>query len=619
MIGEDRMQLLEEANRRGILSGDKKALYDEAVSRGLIGNQKRSTAEEIVRPPLQAIKSSIVGTIGNMGDLAQEAVALPSYLGNKAARSIEKSVYGDNLIPEYSNPNINTISPAIREGFDSLTGGLTKPQNKTEEYLQTAEEIMGGITAPKAAGVIGGAVNSAPGLLKKGLQKITGVNQKSPELVKAFEDSGVNPTLANITEGQTTKTFQNLLSNLPGSRGIIEKATQDQIDNITKQIAGITNNKGGTIQQTGKTIQEGAENLSKVLKNRTENLYNNLDQFIPKNEQGVKNAIPTDNFQKVISDPKTQDVLAVKGGTVKGLIKRFGALIDDKGNIPYDRLKIFRTTIGEDVNNYNLSGNERAVIKNMYGKLSEDMKAAVIANGGEKGLQAFNKANNTFYRYGDILDKKINPLIDSKTPEAVYSMAMSGSKQGGTNIKGIMKSLAPDQQDFVRGTITNRMGLANSGAQDATGEIFSPSKFLTGWNDLSPEAKVNIYKTDQIKSIKNLNKVISTLKETGKARQTSNNLPYATWLGLIGLGATGVVGVPKIAGAVGSANITARMMTNPKFINWLAKAPKTSPKNIPSHLKELSIIATHNPDISKDVLNYLGSITNEENQTQNPE
>lgn len=46
MISEERMQLLEEADRRGILSGDKKALYEEAKSRGLIGGEQKNITEE---------------------------------------------------------------------------------------------------------------------------------------------------------------------------------------------------------------------------------------------------------------------------------------------------------------------------------------------------------------------------------------------------------------------------------------------------------------------------------------------------------------------------------------------------------------------------------------------
>jgi len=49
------------------------------------------------------------------------------------------------------------------------------------------------------------------------------------------------------------------------------------------------------------------------------------------------------------------------------------------------------------------------------------------------------------------------------------------------------------------------------------------------------------------------------------------------------------------AATVGGANITAKMLTNPRFINWIAKAPSIKPANIPAHLSQLSAIAAANP------------------------
>jgi hypothetical protein len=289
-------------------------------------------------------------------------------------------------------------------------------------------------------------------------------------------------------------------------------------------------------------------------------------------------------------------------------------LVDENGAISYPRLKIFRSTVGAKLQSPSLGGDERAALKKIYGALSEDMKEAVVANGGEKGLQAFNKANKAFARYQDVLESRINPLIEAKTPEAVYSMAMSGTKQGGSNIRGIMKTLDPEQKQFVQGTITKRMGLANAGQQGAEGETFSPEKFLTEWNKLSPEAKTNIYDKEQVGAINNLNKVIETIKETSKARQSSNNLPYAAW---IGLGSLSLANLPAGVAAVGGAKITAKMMTNPRFINWLATSAKVKPAQIPAHLSQLSKIAAANPDIREETLDFIQSIT-QDSQTKEP-
>jgi len=498
---------------------------------------------------------------------------------------------------------------AIKGG--ALLGGasaLGETQDITN-IPQTAKDVglgvgLGGLTGGAVQKLAPAAISGAGALSqlpKKAIQKMAGITPKSQETLKAFEDAGITPTLANITQGNTSKTFQNLLGNFPGSRGVIEKATQNQVDDITKQIAGITKSEGGTIQEAGKKIQQGAQNLKQGLENRIEQNYNQLDKFIPD-----KNAkIATSNLDELMNDAQIQDVAAVGAGDTARVISRYQQI---KEGLNYPRLKTFRSTIGAKLQSPTLLGDERAALKRIYGALSEDMKVAVQANGGEKALQSFTKANKAFSRYQDVIENKINPIIEAKTPEAVYSMAMSGTKQGGSNIKGIMRTLDPEQQDFVRGTIARRMGLANAGEQDATGEVFSPNKFLTEWNKLSPEAKNNIYTKEQVNAVNNLNKAISAIKDTSKARQSSNNLPYAAW---IGLGSLSMANLPAGAATVAGANITAKMMTNPRFINWLASSAKVKPTQIPAHLSQLSAIAAANPDIREEVLDYLQSITSD--------
>jgi len=552
-------------------------LYKEARD-----NERSKQQQARTQYPVQSFAGQMVSDIGVAGKMLSGA--------NLAGQGFKTAVKGGALLG----------------GASAL--GETKD---ITDLPQAAKDVGTGTTV---GGVVGGVLNKAlpaaanaagavPQLSKKLLQKVVGVTPKSQETIRAFEQAGINPTLANVTEGQTTKTFQNLLGNFPGSRGEIEKATQGQIDDITKQIAGITKSEGGTIQETGKIIQNSANQIGSVLKTRTAKLYDDLDKFIPKDESKL---IPTNNLQKLAQDPQIQDVAAVGAGDTAKVIDRFGKIIDESGNISYPRLKIFRSTVGAKLQSPSLSGDERGALKKIYGALSEDMKEAVVANGGDKGLQAFNKANNAFSRYQGVLESKINPIIEAKTPESVYSMAMSGTKQGGSNIRGIMKTLDPEQKEFIRGTITKRMGLANAGQQGAEGETFSPAKFLTEWNKLSPEAKTNIYDKGQVEAINNLNKVIETIKETSKARQSSNNLPYAAW---IGLGSLSLANLPAGVAAVGGAKITAKMMTNPRFINWLATSAKVKPDQIPAHLSQLSKIAAANPDIREETLDFIQSIT----------
>jgi hypothetical protein len=341
-------------------------------------------------------------------------------------------------------------------------------------------------------------------------------------------------------------------------------------------------------------------------------LYNDHELYNPNliKELGGNSKIPTNNLKAAFQDEVVTDALINQKQTSSVLTayeRRLQAVGDNSGEIPYKNLKSLRSNVGRKLQSGLLEGDEKGALKKLYGALSEDMKTAVTAQGGEKALQSFNKANNAFIRQTNILNKTLDPLIKADTPEKVYNMALSGTKQGGTNIKRIMRGLNSTQQEFVRGTVTNRMGLAQPGQQDSFGEVFSPNKFLTEWNKLSPEARVNIFTAKQTDSINTLNKAISTIKEVGKSAQTSNNLPYLTYLGLGGVLATSPVAA---AGVVSGANITARMMTNPRFVKWLAQAPKVRRAEIPKHLKALSTIAgVGNTELNEDILSYIESIT----------
>ena len=590
--------------------------------------QDPSLLSKIARPILQTAKNITTGAVGTIGDLSQQAVYAPEILFREGAGAL-----GLDVKP-FDTSRINTVSPMIRKGFDTATGGLTKVRGETEEVVEMASEMLSGGIGTGAVKTAASFVSDISTLIgKRALQFGTGVTKKSQELVRDFTDSGVNPTLANIAEGKKTATFQNLVGNFPGGKGIIEKATQDQIDSIAKQLSGITG-KGGTTQQTGKVIQEGAISAKQASEARVSKLYDDLDKFIPKEAKitddlnpltekarklGIEmldpievggSKIPTTNLKAAFQDEVVTDALINQKQTSSVLTayeRRLQAVGDNSGEIPYKNLKSLRSNVGRKLQSGLLEGDEKGALKKLYGALSEDMKAAVTAQGGEKALQSFNKANNAFIRQTNILNKTLDPLIKADTPEKVYNMALSGTKQGGTNIKRIMRGLNSTQQEFVRGTVTNRMGLAQPGQQDSFGEVFSPNKFLTEWNKLSPEARVNIFTAKQTDSINTLNKAISTIKEAGKARQTSNTLPY---LGYVGLGSLLATNAFAAAGVVSGANITARMMTNPRFVKWLAQAPKVRRAEIPKHLKALSTIAgVGNTELNEDILSYIESIT----------
>lgn len=662
-----------------------------------VANYQISRPEALGRSALQGV------TLG-FGD---ELLGASQNLGNKFARGYEKLRYGDNLIPkttykeqrdiarekleqgrnQYPGQSLATeigssfvsAGPVLKgvglvgSGIKNFAkqgaafGGISSV-GETEDVTnlpQVGKDVALGSTL---GGAVGAAVPYGIGkvgsLSKQLLQKVTGIAPESEASIQSFKNVGVDPTLANITEGQTTKNLQNMVQNFPGGKQPLQDLAQKQVDQIYSNLTNVANSKGVTTEKAGRILREGATNVNEAINNKVTRLYDNLDNYIPssskssvlnfvnkkleinnpnlslaayhnadipaaKMQETAKEAfekglipdpspstlatkidneiqagkIPTTNLQNILKDSYIENVAKIGDGQTQRVLNRIPEIVDpNTQTISYPQLKMFRSVVGAKLDSFSLQGDERAALKKIYGAMSEDMKEAVVKNGGEKALEAFNKANNFFNRSIQFKEDKIAPLLRMDTPQKIYKAALT---KDGSTIRALMTGLDSNQKQFIRGTVLKRMGTASPGVQDETGQVFSPSQFLTKWNSWNhdnPQMIRNVFTTKQIESINNLNKVISKIKNTQNARQTSNNLPYMGMGVAIGVGAVKLL---KALGFIGGARITSNMMTSPKFINWLAKAPRVSAANAPKHIKELGIIASQNPEIKDDIANYL--------------
>lgn len=349
---------------------------------------------------------------------------------------------------------------------------------------------------------------------------------------------------------------------------------------------------------------------------------NNLKKLIGKKESEIANyekylspqqlksvlatgdvSIPTKNIANIIKDAQVQDIAAVGSGDTARVISRYNNIVDETGNMSYPRLKSFRSTIGAKLQSPSLLGDERTALKKIYGALSEDMKDSVALYGGTKGLQAFDKANAAFQRKTNFIENTINPLLKAKTPEKIYKIATTGLKDGGTQTKRLMNILKPEQQEYVRASIVRDMGLAQKGAQSAEGDVFNPQKFMAEYSVLKKNGTEKaIFTPEQVTAYNRLNKVVELTKNTEQAGKKNMLLPTASLLS-VGIPTAGAGLIP----AIGGGRLTANLMTNPKFINWLAVTSQASPKELPKQLNRLSAITTANPEIREDVLDFVAN------------
>jgi len=472
---------------------------------------------------------------------------------------------------------------------------------------QTLEDVAKGVVG---GGVVGGAVQKTipalqkavpaiSNLAKKGLQKVTGIN---PEAVKTFQELGIEPTLADVSKSAG---LQNFIKDVPLAGKPITEALQKQINDISSQIQGVVKSDGGTYTQAGKEILKGAENIIEKSKLRDKQLYGKVDEFIP-----AETPVSMDNTFKALQDRKVQITSSVSGGKVAGYNK---FITDIQNNIaqgkqvPYDSLTALRSEVGTALQG-KLEPQERSALNKIYSGLTQDIKTNIQRSdldkiGKESALQAWEKANTSHRLRTRFIQENIQPLLDKGTPEEVYKYATQQSKIGGTRIGQIMRSLNDPQKDFIRSTLVKELGLAQKGSQGAEANIFDPQKFMAEYSVLKKNGTEKaIFTPEQVTAFNRLNKVVELTRNTEQAGK-KNQLMQAIGLTSLGVSTGGAGLIP----AIGGGRITANLMVNPKFINWLAIASQSTPKELPKQLNRLSTIAAANPEIREDVLNFVAN------------
>jgi len=641
----NQLELIQEANRRGILPADKKPLYDEAIRRGLIKDESQpemsmgEAAFTTATNPLgfgDEIKAGISAGVAKLfggaatqdidiGDLYREARTSERAKLEKARQDRPLTSFAGQMFSDVgvagkmlkgTNLAGEGFSTVVKGG--SMLGGASA-LGETEDLTnipQTLEDVAIGTAV---GGVLGGAVQqavpvaqNAVGALsqapKKLLQKATGID---PKAVKTFQDLGIDPTLADVSKSAG---LQNFIKDIPVAGKPITEALQKQVNDISGQIQGVTKSQGGTYTQAGKEILKGAEDIVEKSRLRSEQLYKKVDEFVP-----AQTPVSMDNTFKALQDRKVQITGAVSGGKVAGYNKFITDIQDNVAQgkqVPYDSLTALRSEVGTALQG-NIEPQERAALNKIYSGLTEDIKTNIQRSdldkiGKQSALQAWEKANTSHRLRTTFIQENIQPLLDKGTPEEIYKYATSQSKIGGTKIGQIMRSLNEPQKDFVRSTLVKDMGLAQKGAQSAEANVFDPQKFMAEYSVLKKNGTEKaIFTPEQVTAYNRLNKVVELTKNTEQAGKSNMLLPTASLLS-VGIPTAGAGLIP----AIGGGRLTANLMTNPKFINWLAVTSQATPKQLPKQLNRLSAITAANPEIREDVLDFVANFGNN-NQQEN--
>ena len=246
-----------------------------------------------------------------------------------------------------------------------------------------------------------------------------------------------------------------------------------------------------------------------------------------------------------------------------------------------------------------------------------------------KALNALTRANNYYNSGLKRIDNYLAPISKIADPDKISSLLLNTGKEGASRLNAIKKSLTTDQYNVFLSNVIERLGRIQPG-QALSGELFegtgkfSSETFLTNYSRLSKQAKDALFSGkgwtkgmkkdfDEIVNISNF------IRESGKTfRNPSGTADRLVGQGILfgsaGTAFTGnpafILSVPLI---IGGANVSARLMTNPSFIKWLAQGIRIGGNKgvdgVIEHLGRLGVIMGNADSESRQAINeYLQMI-----------
>lgn len=543
-------------------------------------------------------------------------------IGGQIIKSASPIVSGIGKILSTA-PGMQAVSSATGAGL----GGVVR-------------EIGGGPAAQLAASLVGGAVPSGVVYGAKQIPKslLAGEDgqQNIVRNVKVFGKTGVTPSVGQATEKRLPRAFESFLSKTPGAAGRMHNKAEmeakiigDKVDELATAIA-----PKSSATLAGRAVEEGISGPHGFINQfrlKQRQLYNALDRFIPKDTEVP--VINTEDALRRLSHPiagaeetskilANQKILQVWDALKKDLrkqgIKGTDKLLtqqEPQKVLPYEAIKQLRTKIGDLLaSNELLTDIPRAQLKQVYAAISEDMKAATaLSSNPKQALISWGRANSYTKAGHGRVDNILQTVVNKGDPEKIFQAATSGTREGATTFRAVMQSLPQESKNVLAATMARRMGHALPGKQNEMGEIFSTETFLTNWNKLAPEAKQVLFGSQGLRykeSMEQVAKVANNIREGSKVfANPSGTQPALSNQATVGgailsllMGHPG--GAAGIAGVAGVANLSARLMINPKFVNWLATATRKPVELLPIALNMLS---KREPTIANDLREVLSS------------
>lgn len=498
--------------------------------------------------------------------------------------------------------NIPNVLKGVGEylrGSSALTPTNMAATGATSGLIQSSlnenpEDIVKAVSSGTAGGVgVPAAVGALSALTKGGRQKAaarTGEFFKvNPQAVETFEKAGITPMLADVSEGKIPKLATSKLEHLPFSAEPIRKAKELQRKqvmeglgqgefgrNLSKAEAANLVAKGAKKYQRGKT-EEFGKKFDKVEKD--------IESFADDNV-GIENT--TKYFDSFLKNMKTPSQVKrfQESPLGKMYVDLYETATQNNGKIPYHDMKERLDQINDLITTHGLIGKvSQGKLKQFASNVTRDIEQSMEPKFKALGEDAYNnwkevKRNYAGYAQEEI--PKLNEIFkkDKKGATEAFTDLMANQKKGAEKAKIALQGLSAEDQVDLMDAVNKNLGAKSDGS-------FSPLVWVRKFKALEPESQkvllspLNKSSQEKVKYIsESIDKIKETLEQANTSKTDYHRAIGALWgsagSALAVAATTGNV-IPAATLATGlfmSNRISEKMLTNPKFINWMYKGMK---------------------------------------------
>lgn len=457
------------------------------------------------------------------------------------------------------------------------------------------DRALGAVGGAAAGGVGGYVTGTAAGQIARLLPE-RGVNPGT-EIARAAERQGVDVLPADVGGPITRRATSVAAQTIAGGQPIIAAA-----ERTSEQAAAARDRIASTFGQilrpeaAGQEARAGAQSFINSSRQEARAFYSSAE----KASAGFK-ADPAKALSAL--DSNISELSQTPGGA-EGL-KTLQAIRDDLagGKTTVAGIRTMRTALRDQFAASGLRGSDiERRVNQVVDAAAEDVADSLGAAGKGEAARLFASGDAAWKKRVNTIDQVLKPIIGNRdnprSGEQIITTLTADLQRNNARAVKFLNTLPEAEKGNVRASIIGSLGRAKKGGQNADGDAFSMSTFLTNWNEIGEGAKAAYFGPEARAALNDLAKVAEGSKAAQAYANRSNTGGVVGNLATLG---TGVAGIPTFVAAIGAQYGVGRLLASPRFARWLARAPKST-LSTPAYVDRLTRVARSEPAIANDVL-----------------